>query len=162
MNRLNLLVIANGFDSSKRVYSIGKPLPTPDVPLQLMVETGKGKRTDMLGIACHFQTGILATNKEPLHVVMYVLLLSKQFANGIDKYGELVLNAALSALGLIHVEEHPDIPASFMAAMREEAVGSAVHTMREQMMQEQMMQQAQQGGTPGGVVAPKGLVIPGR
>lgn len=162
MNTLNLLVIANGFDGSKRVYTIGKPIPTPDVPLQLMVETGKGKRTDMLGMSCHFQTGILAVGKEPLHVTMYVLLLSKQFANGIEKYSELVLNAAINALGLTFIEEHPSIPASFMAAMREEAIASAVHIMQEQMVQEQMMQQARQGGQPGIVTPSNRLVVPGQ
>jgi hypothetical protein len=162
MNQENLLVIANGFDKSRRVYMIGCAIPTPDVPLQLLVPTPKPNRTDMLGIACHFQTGVVSAGAPPLHVMVHVLVLSKQCARGIDDYDKLVVHAATNALNLLYLEKHPVIPTEFLSMMCDEAVGSAVHMMREQMQREMMLSQMSQGGAPGLVTPKPGLVIPGQ
>lgn len=161
---MDLLVFANGYDGTNRLYTIGASLPEAHVTGVVMVPISG--RMDAVGFACHAQTLVAAPKKELVNLRMYVMLVSKQFAQANDKdFDKTVLNATLDALKLAFVDvagkdNITGVPTFLLETLREDAVASAVQTMREQMMQAQMQEQARQRiVTP---PKPQGLVIPGQ
>lgn len=160
---MDLLAIANGFDNSKRVFKIGVPLPESHVTGLVLVPISG--RTDAVGFACHSQMIVARAGKEAVSLRMYVLLVSKQFCQPTDKdFDKAVIHAATEGLKLAFVDVSTkdniaDLPPFLLENIREDAIGSAVQMMQQQMMEAEMHRQARQKiVTPG----PQGLVIPGQ
>lgn len=158
---MNILVFANGFDGSKRMYNIGAPLGSDDMNGILAVPNPK--RTDAVGFSCYAQAVIAVPDKGVTSVRIYVILVSKNFAPEIDNFGALTLDAALNSLGLTFIDDkeknYNGIPMFILQSMREDAMRAAVGMMQQQAMDAAMAQQmgGPQLATP---PAPR-LVVPG-
>lgn len=166
---MNMLVFANGFDNTNRLYKIGDgvSLPSSDIAGVFVVPAGSA-RTDAVGFACHSQTVVAQADKEPVTVSMYVTLISKQFAPPDDAdFPVRVLQTALSALQLQFVDidgasNITGLPSFILREMRDTAIQSAIDAFRRELHQQAMMQQAANAHAQHVVTPPKpGLVVTG-
>lgn len=159
---MNILVFANGFDGSKRMYNIGSPLGSDDMNGILVVPTPK--RTDAVGFSCYAQAVVAVPERGVVPVRVYVILVSKNFAPEIDNFAALTLDAAMKALNITFVndteKDYDGIPMFVLKSMREDAMRAAVGMMQQQAMDAAM---AQQMGGPQLATPPSPrLVVPGQ